>query len=165
MELLKLLDIKELAAQMINFFLVFLLLKAFLWKKILKALEDRRARIASEFKNIEEAKAQAAALRAEYESRMRLAEDEGRRRIQSAVEKARLETETIRSHAQQEAQDIIENAKVSMHQELAAVRQELRKELVELTILATENLIEEKLTEDNDKKIVEEFLKKADLNT
>lgn len=162
MELLKLLDANELIVQMINFFIVLFLLRTFLWKKILKVLDDRKERIALEFKNIEAAKKQVADIKAEYDAKILAADAEGKERIRQAVEEAKKEAEGIRSHAQISAQEIIENAKASMSHELAAVRQELRKELVDLTIMATENLIEEKLTEGQDKKLVEDFLKKVD---
>jgi F-type H+-transporting ATPase subunit b len=162
MELFKLLNANEIIVQMINFFLVFFLLRTFLWKKVLKILDDRKERIASEFKNIETVKHQVAELKASYEAKMLAAEADGRLKIQQAIEKARNESEKIRAQAQREAQGIIENAKISMRHELHGVRQELRKELVDLTMLAAENLIEEKLTEDQDKKLVEDFLKKMD---
>jgi len=162
MELLKLLDANELIVQMINFFIVLFFLRMFLWKRILKVLDNRKERIASEFKNIDAVKQQVADMKAEYAAKMLSAEAEGKQRIQQAVEKARQEAEKIRSHAQLDAQEIIENAKTSMGNELAAARQELRKELVDLTIMATENMIEEKLTEDQDKKLIEDFLKKVD---
>ncbi|MFA6378579.1 MAG: F0F1 ATP synthase subunit B [Candidatus Omnitrophota bacterium] len=162
MELFKLLDVKEVIVQAINFFLVLFLLRVFLWKKVLKVLDDRKERIALEFKNIEALKQQVAGIKADYDAKMLSAQAEGKKRIQDAVEKARVEAEEIRSQAQREAQDIIENAKMSMRHDIADARQALRKELVDLTILATENLIEEKLTEDQDKRIVEDFLKEID---
>ena len=162
MELLKLLNIHELIVQVINFLLVFFFLKVFLWKRILKVLDDRKERIAAEFKNIETAKQQVVHLKDDYEAKLLVAEAEGKRRAQQIIEGARLEAEEIRSHAQREAQEIIENAKTGMRHELANARQEIRKELVELTILATENLIEEKMTEEQDSRLIENFLKRID---
>lgn len=158
----ELINLKEVILQMINFFLVLILLKVFLWKKLLKVLDDRKARIASEFQKIEDTKKDVAHIKADYEARIASIEDEARHRIQQAVEQAKKVSEEIHSQAHHDAQDIIENAKSSMLFELAKARQDMRKELVELTMMATENLIEEKMTEEQDKKLVEEFLRKID---
>lgn len=158
----ELINLKEVILQMINFFLVLILLKVFLWKKLLKVLDDRKARIALEFQKIEDTKKDVARIKADYEARIASIEDEARHRIQQAVEQAKKVSEEIHSQAHHDAQDIIENAKSSMLFELAKARQDMRKELVELTMMATENLIEEKMTEEQDKKLVEEFLRKID---
>jgi len=162
MELLKLLNVNELVVQILNFFLVLMLLRAFMWKRLLKVLDDRKERIASEFKKIEDTKQEVARIKTDYEAKVASIEQEAKRRIQEGIEEARRKAEDIRSQAQKDAQDIIENAKLSMRHELANARLEMRKELVDLTVLATENLIEEKLTEEDDKKIIEDFLRKID---
>ena len=162
MNLSELINFKEVILQMINFFLVLILLKVFLWKKLLKVLDDRKARIASDFQKIEDAKQDVARIKADYEGKVASIETEARHRIQEAVEEGKKASEEIHSQAHRDAQDIIENAKSSMLFELAKARQDMRKELVELTMMATENLIEEKLTGEQDKKLVEDFLKRID---
>ena len=57
MDLLKLLTAKEIVAQIISFLLLMALLRVFAWKKLLNLLDERRARIASEFKKIEDTQA------------------------------------------------------------------------------------------------------------
>ncbi len=162
MEPSQLVNLNEVILQIINFFIVLILLRIFLWKKLLKVLDDRKARIASEFQKIEDTKADVARIKADYEMRIISIEDEARRRIQEGVDEAKKRSEEIRGQAHKDAQGIIENAKSTMLYELAKARQEMRKELVELTMMATENLIEEKLTAEQDKKLVEDFLRKID---
>ena len=55
MGLLKLLNANEIAAQIITFLILLFLMKRFAWKPFFKVLDDRRERIASEFKKIDEA--------------------------------------------------------------------------------------------------------------
>jgi F0F1-type ATP synthase membrane subunit b/b' len=56
MELLKLLSGSEIVAQIISFLVLLFILRIFLWDKVLKVLDNRRERIASEFKQIEDTK-------------------------------------------------------------------------------------------------------------
>ena len=65
MELLKLLSTNEIIAQIASFLLLFIILKAFAWKRVLRILDQRAERIAAEFKSIEDSKEGVAALKSE----------------------------------------------------------------------------------------------------
>ncbi len=162
MELLKLLSANEIVAQIICFFLVLWLLRVFMWKRTLKLLDARRDRIISEYNKIEATKAEIAKIKADYESRIASIQEEARKKIQEAVEEGRDITDYIRKKAHQEAQDIIENAKSNMKYELAKTKVALKEELIDITIKAAEALIEEKLGDKQDKKIIEGFLTNLD---
>lgn len=162
MELLKLLSANELVAQILTFFLVLWLLRAFMWKRLLRLLDERKERIASELKAIEDAKADVAGIKAAYDGKIAAIDEEAKKRIHAAVAEGAKITEAMRKKAQEEAQDIIESAKAAMKEDLAEAKVELREELVNITIKAAENVIEEKLTAEEDRKIVESFLDRID---
>ncbi|MDP3789718.1 MAG: F0F1 ATP synthase subunit B [Candidatus Omnitrophota bacterium] len=162
MELLKLLSANEIVAQILTFFLVLWLLRAFMWKRLLRLLDERKERIASEFKAIEDAKSEISGIKAAYDGKIALIEEEAKKRMHEAVAEGAKITEAMRKKAQEEAQDIIESAKAAMKEDLAEARVELREELVNITIKAAENVIEEKLSVEQDRKIVESFLDKID---
>lgn len=152
----------EIVAQILTFFLVLWLLRAFMWKRLLKLLDERRERITAELKAIEDAKDEVAGIKASYEGKIAAIEEEAKKRIHQAVDEGVKITEAVRKKAYQEAEDIIENAKAAMKQDLAAAKVELREELVNITLKAAEAVIEEKLTPEGDRKIVENFLDKMD---
>ena len=162
MELLKLLSTQELIAQTISFLILFFLLRKFAWGKILKVLDERRARIASERKAAEEQMQLAAGLKAEFEAKMRLVDLEARKLIQAAEESGRKITEEIRQKAREEAHAIVENARQGIEFEIRQARETLKQDLVDIVLKATESLIEEKITEDQDRRIIENFLGKID---
>lgn len=162
MELLKLLSTNEIVAQLVNFFLLLILLRVFLWKKMFAILEARRERVAGEFGKIEEAKKGVEALKSDYEARISSIDREAREKIQEAVEKGGRLAEEIRRKAQAEAQKTVETAKADIQTELAKVREDMRSEIVNLTIAATKNIIQDKLSEGDDRKLVEEFLNNVD---
>jgi len=161
-ELLKLLSTNEIVAQIINFLLLLFVLRIFAWKSLLKVLDERKARIASEMERIEQAKVQMAQFNLDYAKRMSRVEEESRKKIQEAVAEGRRVTDEIRKKAHEEAQDIINNAKANIRHELAQAKEELKDKIIDLTINATQNLVREKITEENDKQLVKEFLDRLD---
>lgn len=162
MELLKLLSASEIIAQVIGFLILLVLLRVFAWKKILGLLDKRRERIAQEFNNIEKSKADLEVLKAEYAAKISHIEEEAHKRIESALVESKLISDETRKKAHLEAQVIIDNAKASIKYEIGKAKDELRNEIVDLTIKATENLIREKITEVEDKKLVKDFLDQVD---
>lgn len=162
MDLLKQLSTNEIVAQIISFLLLLFILRIFVWKKFLKLLDDRKEKIASEFKKIEEIQAGLAKTKAEYEKHLLSIEDLKRVKIQEGVREAGKLAEEIRKKAHEDSQRIIENARESVRFEVAKAKEEIREKIVELAIKAAEDVIEEKLTEEKDEKLVREFIKRID---
>ncbi len=162
MELLKLLSANEMVAQLISFFILFFLLRAFAWKRLLKLLDDRKAHIASEFQQIENTKAEIAKIKADYEAKLETIDSESRARIQEAMEAAKKITNEIHKKANEEAEQIIVHAREHVKYELSKVQHQLRQELVDLTIKAAEAVIQERLTEQHDRRLVEDFLNRIE---
>ena len=162
MELLKLLSTSEIFAQVVSFLLLFFILRLFAWKPLLKLLDERKAKIASEFKSIEDTKQAVEKLRLDYQSKLDAAGAEAQARVREAVEEGKRLTEELRKGAYQEAQKIIEHARADIKFELSQARDELKDQIVDLSIKAAETVIQDKLTAEEDRKIVENFLDKLD---
>lgn len=162
MELFKLLNPSEIVIQIICFLLLFSFLRVFAWKRFLGLLDERRDRIASEFQKIEEAKRSVEELRADYEARLEAAGAWARAKIQEAVVDGRKVAEDIKKEAQLGAQKILESARSQTRYEIVRAKAELKDEIVDLVLKTTEQVIEEKLTPEGDRKIVEGFLKDLD---
>lgn len=162
MELLKLLSANEVVAQMLGFLLVLFLLRVFAWKKLLKLLDERRERIVSEFKKIEDAQVEIAKVKTEYDTKLGAIEDAARAKIQEAISDGKRIAQEIREQAQQDARVILEKAQENIELELSKAKEELKGKIVDLTICATERIIKEKLTEEKDKKLVSDFLEELE---
>ncbi len=162
MELLKLLSANEIVAQIVSFLILFFILRIFVWKRILGLLDQRKEKIASEFNRIEELKAEAGKLKTEYEGKLNTIEEAANRRIQEAIAEGRKINDEARKKAHEQAQEIITNAESNIKYELSKVKEELKDKIIDLTIAATESVIQEKLTPDADRKLVEHFLEKLE---
>lgn len=162
MGLLDLISANEVVAQVISFLILVFLLRIFAWKKILKLLDDRKEKISGEFKKIDDTKAKVEALKSDYEARLVSIDDIASKKVEEAISEGRKITDEIRKEAQLNAQLIINDAKESIKYELSRAKEELKIKIVDLTMRATENVIQEKLTQEGDKKLVEQFLDKID---
>ena len=156
------LDFQQVLTQAVGFLILLGLLKLFFWKPVISLLDQRKEKIAPEFKHIEDAKAELATLKAEYETRLASIEEIARQKIKEAVEEGKRITDELKSKAEEQARQIIESGRENIRQELLKTKQELKSHIVDLALRATESIILEKLTADHDKKLVEDFLDKID---
>jgi F-type H+-transporting ATPase subunit b len=162
MEMLNLLSTNEVVAQIISFLLLFFLLRALAWKKILTLLDERRERIAAEFRQIEAIKADLAKVNVDYEARVAALDEVTAKKILEAAIAARKEGDVIRKKAHSEAERIIKNGRESAQYELSKTKELLREEIVGLVIKTAGDIIGEKLTSGHDRKMIEDFLREID---
>lgn len=159
MDLLRLLSTNEIVAQIACFLVILAILRAAFWKKVLAALDARRERIAAELQQAADTRAAAEGLRADYQGKLARIEEEAHARINQAIGEGRRLADEIRDRAEKDAARILENSKESIKAELAEAKESLKNEIVELTIAVTEKIIQEKYTEADDKRVIEDFLK------
>jgi F-type H+-transporting ATPase subunit b len=137
-------------------------LRAFAWKRLLKLLEGRRERIASEFKRIEDDKAEIEKIKSQYSEKLKSIQEMARVKIEEALlegEKIKLE---LKENAKKEAAKILERAKSDIRGEILKAKAGLKDEVTELVIEATEKVLEKKVSEEDDKQIVQDFIDKID---
>src|SRR3989344_3639916 len=146
MELLKLLSANEIVAQVFCFLLLLFILRAVLWKRFLKVLDDRKEKIVSEFRSIEAAKLAVEEMKSSYEIKVNEIEEEARAKIQEAVNNGKRIGEEIRQKAEKYGEKILENAKDNIRTELAKAKEELKYKIVDLTISVAEKVIQERLS-------------------
>ena len=158
MELLKLLSANELVAQIVSFLILLFILKRFAWKPVLKTLDDRKNRIESEFKEIDEIKGEAERMRSDYETKLSAIERTAKERIEEGVKEGRRMADVIKQGAVKDAERMIADAKDVIKDETQKAHDILKEDIVDLSISAAEKIIGEKVTDKQDRKAVEEFL-------
>ena len=160
MSLSDLLSTSEVFAQIISFLVLLALLRIFAWKPMLKLLDKRREKIASDLKQIEHAKFQVDALKEEYEHKLKTIDEAARARIQEVVAEGWKIAGQIQEDANQQARKTIENARENVAYELVKAREELKESIIDIVLKATTHVVQERLTEQDDRKIVENFIEK-----
>ena len=162
MALLKLLSTNEIVAQIITFMILLFLMNRFAWKPFLKVLDDRKERIASELKKIDDAKAELDGIKADYQTRLASIETEAKAKIQAAIEEGGRKAEEIRQDARNESERIFAKAQEAIKAEVAKAEETLKDKIVNLTVDIAGKVVQERLTAEDDKAIVETFIKEME---
>src|SRR6266581_6900950 len=131
---MNLIDIPQVATQILGFLLLVWLLRKFAWGPVLKGLEDRRQKIAGDFREADQTKAEANELKGAYEQKLRGADTEARSRIQSAVAEGQKVASEIRAQAQAEAAQRLERALDEVAREREKAKEQLKQEVVRLSL-------------------------------
>lgn len=152
------LSIQEILTQAGAFILLVWVLKKMAWKPLLKLLDERREKIRSSFEEIEQTKKDVEKLKTDYERAQARIQDEARQKIQEGIDEGKRVAREVQEEARRGARGILEKAKEDIQLEIAKAKVTLRNEVADLTLAATERLLEEKLDETKDKEIVLDFI-------
>lgn len=156
------LDWSQIITQIIGFLLLLWLLKKFAWKPILQLLETRRNNIVAEFDKIEETKQEVAQLKQNYELQLKNIDAQARQKILEAVQEGQKIAAEIQEKAREDSRQIIEKAKQNIALEIAKARVELRNEIVNLTLQATEKMLVEKLDNQKHRDLILHYINSLD---
>lgn len=124
-------------------------------------LEARHQKIQASIDEAHQAREDAKAMMAEQQTAL----DEARRSAQEMIEQARAAAEgtkkEILAEAKVQQEALLVDARRALDQERDRLREDLRREAVEVSLAAAERLIRTKLDADENRRLVEEFV--ADL--
>lgn len=132
-----------LLAQVITFLIGMAILWKIAWGPITKILREREETITRTLKNAEEAKNNAEALRAKYESELNNIAEKFRSELARAEKEGILAREKIIALAQEEAKGLVEKAKLYMEEEKAKLKNEMEREVARLSLLAADRLLKQ----------------------
>jgi len=156
------LSLQEILTQALGFLILVWVLKKVFWKPVLGMLEARRSRIEEAFRQIDSQKKEIENLRSDYERRVEKIEEEARAKLQSAIDEGRQISREIQEKAREDAKDALTQTKENLSLEIAKARVELRREIANLTLLATEKLLHEKMTDDKHREKILEMIEELE---
>lgn len=140
------------------FLLLFFTLKRFAWPAILRATEARERRIQAQLAEAERANAEAKAALEEHKRLLASARDQAHALLNEAKLVAQREREDLLAKARHEQEQMLERAKREIEAERARAVTEIRRAAVDLSLAAAAKLIEAKLDDEADRRLVTEFL-------
>jgi len=149
----------QFVVNILSFLLLLAILKKFAWGSLLKLIDERRAKIASEFDSIEKAKQEMAGLKAQYQEQLNRIEEEARRKIQESIGEGRRISAEIEEDARTHARETLEKTKEAVALEVAKARAELKEQVVDLAIQVTHKVLQQNLDEETDRRMIESFIK------
>lgn len=154
-------QIGETITQIIAFVIFCWIMKKYAWGPVMNVLDERQAKIEAGFDDIRHKQDDADQLCKEYDERLAEIEQEARAKIQEAIAEGRRVSGELTDEAHLEASRITDHAQRNIRLEIAKARQDLRDELVSMTIDSTRRLMGEALDDEGHRKLVAGFI--ADL--
>jgi F-type H+-transporting ATPase subunit b len=140
------------------------LLAKLAFPRISEALERRQRTIEESIETAERTRADAEQLLAEYRERLREARAQAEEIIQRARQTAKAREHEAKERGHQVVAEATQRAQRDIEAATKRALDELRKEVVELTILATEKVTRKALDDSDQKRLVEEALAELDLS-
>ena len=139
----------------LTFVCLAMVLGKFAWKPILKMLDERENKIRSALEQAERARTEAAEMIKQNEKNLALAEEEYQKMIREGKALAEKMKDEIVVKAKQQAQQELKQATEEIERNIEAAKLQLRSEIANLAIKATEKILEETLDENKQKKITD----------
>lgn len=158
------LNLPQLIAQIVNFFILLFILRLLLYKPILRMLDERRQRIAEGLNAAEIARAEAAQSQANMQAQLEEARKESQGVIANAQEIANRIQAEAREQANRDREAALERARTEIQLERDRALAELRGEFADITVLAAERVIGQSLDKQAHQRIIDETLAESRLN-
>jgi len=128
-------------AQMVVFFILWWVVAKFVWPPLMKALDERAAKVAEGLAAAEKGKVDLDLATKRADQALAEAKSEGTQRIAEAEKRAQQSAEEIKQNAQTEAARIIAQAKSEAEQQVIRARDVLRNEVAVLAVKGAEQIL------------------------
>ncbi len=146
-----------LVAQIINFILLLIILRAVAYKPLVGLLEQRRERIAKALEDARQAEEARANADRDYQKRMDEARLEAQRIVAEASQRAEQAASGILAKANEEAQRLLAQAREDAELERNRMLADLRSQVAALAIAAANKVIGDTLDEQRQRRLIQEF--------
>jgi F-type H+-transporting ATPase subunit b len=149
---------------LIAFGITLLVLRRLAFPRIAEALDKRQRSIEDAIDTAERTKREADELLAEYRQRLREARAQAEEIVARARKAAEVHEHETLEQARVRREELMEQTRRDIEAETRRAIQEIRREVADLTILATEKVTRKVLNEDDQKRLVEEALRELDFS-
>ncbi len=144
--------------QVVNFLILLLVLYFFAYKPVMKMLDERSRKIKESMDEVQKVKEQAAQTEEEFKKKIEAASKEGQEVIARAMRTGEEARQRAQLEAKQEAQGLVEKARVEIQRERDETISELRQEFADLTVVAAEKVIGKSLDKNAHRQIIDQVL-------
>ncbi len=153
-----LIDIQLVLTQILGFVLFVWIMSRYAWKPMLAMLEARRAKIAGDFAEAEQRKADADQLKAKYDAELRNIDAISRTKLQEAVAEGQRVAAEITSQAQTEAQARLQRAEDEVLREREKAKELIKEQVISLSLRTAEKILRIKMDDPAQRKLAGEFI-------
>jgi F-type H+-transporting ATPase subunit b len=145
----------------INFIILFVLLRIFLYKPVLKMLDERSKRTKEGMELAEATKKEYEQAKSEIQKQIEKGRQEAQAIIAQTIQVGERLKEESRQEATKQAQVIVDRTRAELEAERDKIVENLRREFVDISISAAEKVIKETLDKEKHRKLIEETLQES----
>ena len=142
----------------------FLILRKFALPRIGEALDRRARAIAESIEAAERTKSEADQLLEEYRARLREAREQADDIVARARKAADVRQDEAKLEAKQYREELMASTRKDIEAETRRALDEIRKEVADLTLIATEKVTRKSLDGDDHRRLIEEALSEVDFS-
>ena len=137
---------------------LFLVLKKFLFKPVMKMIEERQQEIDSMYKDAGDAKEQAQAMQAEYQEKLSAAQETSERLVKEAVARGQHREEEIIRQANQEASAILDKASADIALEKKKAINDAKDEISDIALAIAGKVVGRELNGTDQSELIDHFI-------
>jgi len=148
-------------AAMLNFLILLFVAKRFLFIPVNKILDERKQNLDSSFERARKEKEEADRLKIENGEKLKLAKKEGKEIVETYKKNAEKISGELIEEAKHEAALIMERAKIEIEREKQKAESEVKKQVIDLSLILSEKVLEEHIDEKGHRQLIEDFISKV----
>lgn len=148
-------------AAMLNFLILLFVAKRFLFIPVNKILDERKQNLDSSFERARKEKEEADRLKIENGEKLKLAKKEGKEIVETYKKNAEKISWELIEEAKHEVALIMERAKIEIEREKQKAESEVKKQVIDLSLILSEKVLEEHIDEKGHRQLIEDFISKV----
>src|SRR5215212_7817325 len=149
---------------LITFGVAMYLLRRLAYPRIQSALEKRARAVAESIDAAERTRQEADQILHEYRERLREAREQADEIVSRARKAADKTQDEARIHAKETREEMLSDARRDIEQETRRAIGQIRREVADLTVIATEKVARKTLNDDDHKRLIDEALQEFDFS-
>ncbi|MCT8975807.1 F0F1 ATP synthase subunit B [Clostridium sp. CX1] len=154
-------NVPQLIATIINFAILYFILRHFLFKPVNQTISNRQNEIINNINKAEDDRKKAEELRIENQNILSGAKGQGKSIVEEYKVKAEKVSTDIITEARTEAETILNRAKVEAEREKEKAADEIKNQVVDLAVLLSSKALEESVSEEQHRRLIKDFIAKV----
>lgn len=146
----------------VNFIILMVLLKVFLYKPILQMLDKREEKINNELDMAEKRRQEARELKEEYQAKLQGARQEAQEIVQKAEKRGKKRAREIIAEAEKDAESLKERKLDEIEQAKRDAVREVRDYVSQLSVQTAGKFIQTEMDSDQHRQLIQQYIEELD---
>ena len=148
----------QILVSLLNLVILFLIIKKFLYQPVKNVLKSRQDKIDEQNNKASEYLSDAERTKAELEAKLNDAENQADNILNEATVNAQRRKEKILDEARDEAESIIRQAKTNAELEMKKAESDIKTQIVDVSFELSKKIIEREIKEEDHHKLIDSFI-------